>query len=370
MLSLQTTFQAAIDQLPDAIILVDQNIKIVAVNEQIENVFGYKPTQLLNQPLNILIPERFHAMHDMQFRSYFKQPVKRRMGASHDLFGVRKDGTEIDVDIALAPIVLENTTYAMATIRDISSLKELDRQLLKKNEELSLANTQLERLGYVIAHDLKSPLLNIHALISLLNRELGDHSNPKVKNYTQVLDQTAHSMMDLITGVTDYSKVAFQDVAEEEVDLSQVVAEVRRLAHCPAGFQLNVSEHLPKIMANKTKILQVFLNLVNNAVKYNDKPVGQIAIQAQANENVCLVSVCDNGPGIPEKLRHKVFELFHSGEPGKNGSQGIGLAVVKKIIEDHGGTIAIKDSPLGGANFIFTWPLHKPAQTGANQASA
>ena len=359
MLNLQTTLQAAIDLLPDAIILVDQKIKIVAANQQVSEVFGYNSQQLLDKPLNSLIPERFHELHDVQFQRYFTNPVKRRMGKGYNLFGLRQDGKEIDVDIALAPITLNEHTYAMATIRDISSLKELDRQLLKKNEELSLANTQLERLGYVIAHDLKSPLLNIHAIISLLNRELGDHDNPQVKNYTDVLNQTLHSAMDLIKGVADYSKVSFQEVAEEEVDLSQVVQEVRRLVHCPEGFKLHVDKELPKIKANKTKILQVFLNLVNNAVKYNDKPVGQIAIQAQDNIKVCLVSVCYNGPGIPEEARHKVFELFHSGEPGKNGSQGIGLAVVKKIIEDHGGTIAIKDSPLGGANFIFTWPVGK-----------
>ncbi|HSI91536.1 MAG TPA: ATP-binding protein [Adhaeribacter sp.] len=352
--------QAAIDLLPDAVIVVNQDVKIVAANPQVEIVFGYQPGELLHKHLNILIPERFHKRHNVHFRHYFEAPTKRRMGAGLDLAGCRKGGEEIDIDIALAPVTIGQQQMAMAIIRDITALKELERSLLKQNEELSLSNTRLERLGYVIAHDLKSPLLNINAISKLLNRELKNKSTKKIKSYTKALQEITHSMMNLITGVADYSKTRFQDTAEEEVDLNQIIKEVHRLVHFPPYFRLHVKGQLPVINGNRTKILQIFLNLVNNAVKYNDKPKGVVEIQARANDKVCLINVADNGPGVPEELRGKVFELFRKGHIDKEGSQGIGLAVVKKIIEDRGGHIMVEESELGGANFVFGWPAVSP----------
>ena len=363
MLNLRTTLQAAIDLLPDAVIVVDQDAKMLAANLQVHSTFGYQPHELVGKKLSMLLPERFKKIHNEQFLEYLENPVKRRMGrADLALFGLQKCGDEIDIDVALAPAEISGKKIVMATIRDITALKELDRHLLKQNEELSLANTQLERLGYVIAHDLKSPLLNIHALLNLFKRELGSDLSPKLEGYTKALNDISQSMMCLITGVAEYSATSFQECIEEEIDLNEIVSEVRRLVHFPPQFKLLVQDNLPVINANKTKILQVFLNLVNNAVKYNDKPEGIIEIQASASNKVCLINIADNGPGVPEKLRGKVFELFRKGEVEKEGSQGIGLAVVKKIIEDRGGQILIEASHMGGANFVFNWLAQKPGQ--------
>ena len=359
MLNLRTTLQDAIDLLPDAVIVVNGHIKIVAANLQVFAVFGYQPEQLVDQELNILIPERFRKIHNAHFRRYFAAPDKRRMGHGIngvDLFGLKKDGREIDIDIALAPIMIRNEQFVMAIIRDITFIKELDRQLLKKNELLRLTNFKLERLGYVIAHDLKSPLLNLQAIIKLLKREMGSDLPPKVAVYAQSLEEVALSMINLINGITQYSTTSFKDSGQEDVDLNQIVNEVRQLVNFPPGFKVETKGKLPVIRGNKTKILQVFMNLVNNAVKYNDKPEGRVEIRAIANKETCVINVADNGPGVPPEMRGKVFELFQKGAIQKEGSQGIGLAVVKKIIEDRGGHIMIDSTPLGGANFVFSWP--------------
>ncbi|HSI89748.1 MAG TPA: ATP-binding protein, partial [Adhaeribacter sp.] len=269
------------------------------------------------------------------------------------------NGEEIDIDISLAPIQVGKEQMAIAIIRDITVVKNLERSLLKKNEELSLTNTQLERLGYIIAHDLKSPLLNVHALVSMLNRELGPDASPAVTGITKDMDQILLSMMDLITGVTEYSRVSFQDDSEAEVDLNEIAEDIRKLVHFPANFSFVVKGSLPKVKGNRTKVLQVFLNLVNNAMKYNDKPDGRIEIFAYPKDDMCLINVADNGPGISPELLGGVFDLFRKGLVEKEGSTGIGLAVVKKIIEDNGGQIWVENSELGGANFVFTWPARK-----------
>ncbi len=359
MKDIRISLQETIDILPDAVIVVDQNIKIIAVNEQIYTIFGFTSEELIGQELNLLIPERFRKHHDVHFKNYFRAPTKRHMKSGNDLFGLRKNGEELDIDISLAPIHVQNEQMAIAIIRDITPIKELERSLLKRNEDLSLTNTRLERLGYIIAHDLKSPLLNVHALVGFLIRELSHISTPTISGYTKDLNEILLSMMDLITGVTDYSKIGFQDDSEADVDLNVIAEDVRKLVHFPDGFKFSVRSQLPVIKGNKTKILQVFLNLVNNAVKYIDRPDGRIEIYAQTRENVCFIHVADNGPGVPPELRNKIFDLFRQGTVEKKGSQGIGLAVVKKIIEDHGGKIYIETSDLGGADFVFNWPVFK-----------
>src|SRR5690606_12084243 len=237
----------ALNVLPDAAIVVNQDIKIVAVNAQIYTMFGYKPDDLLNEDLNILIPERFRKNHNKYFLNYFASPVKRHMKSGNELFGLRKNGQEIDIDISLAPLQVGTSQMAIAIIRDITLIKDLQRSLLKKNEELSLTNTQLERLGYIIAHDLKSPLLNVHALVDMLMRELGPAATPSVVEVTQDMNAILLSMMDLITGVTEYSRVSFQDESEENVDLNEIVEEIRHLVHFPPNFVLKVKGELPQV---------------------------------------------------------------------------------------------------------------------------
>src|SRR5688572_7555431 len=140
----QLTLQQAIDLLPDAVILVDKESKIVEANLRVPNIFGYQQKELVGKNLKILIPERYRENHDQHVGHYFAHPDKRRMGIGLKFAGLKKDNTEVDVDIALAPVVINEQQYVMATIRDISDLKEMERNLIKNNEELSLSNTQLE----------------------------------------------------------------------------------------------------------------------------------------------------------------------------------------------------------------------------------
>ena len=359
MNSKKITFKQSINILPDPVVVVDENATIVTVNDLSEQVFGYTSDEIIGQNLEILIPPRFRESHNKHFRSYFENSVLRKMGEDLQLVGLKKNGDELDTDIALAPIVLDKKKYIIATIRDITQLKTLDRILLKKNEHLSEINAELERFGYVIAHDLKSPLLNIHAISKLMVRELPQEKSQSLESYLVALDECLRSMMDLIQGVSEYSKAGINETTDEEINLTQVLNEVRTLIYLPAHIQLNYSDNLPKIKGNKTKVLQVFLNLINNAIHYNDKPEGKILVKCDEKSCNYIISVSDNGPGVPAALREKIFKLFQKGSIQKIDSQGIGLAVVQKIIEGRGGSIEGTESKLGGAKFIFNWPKCK-----------
>lgn len=349
--------------LPDTVIVVDEQIQIVGANDQVTTLFGYKPEEVIGQKLSMLLPQRYRAKHDEHFRKYLMEPSVRMMGVGLHLFGMRKDGTEVDIDIALSPV--EDRKLVVATIRDVTDKKELERKLLKKNEHLEVINAELEKFGYMIAHDLKSPLINIHALIHLMTRELPKDKSKKLDEYVTAVQDSLEAMTSMISGVSAYTKASTDTRSEEDIDLNQIMAEVRKLINVPENGCLEVEGTLPVIRGNRTKVLQVFMNLVSNAYKYNDKETPKVRIKCSQKEGACLVSICDNGPGVPVKLRKQIFRLFDKGISKRKDSQGIGLSIVKKIVEERGGEVIVDDSSLGGASFIFTWPAPSPVHSSA-----
>ncbi|MFD2514466.1 PAS domain S-box protein [Pontibacter locisalis] len=342
--------------LPDTVIVVDEQIKIIAANEQITTLFGYQPDEIIGQKLNVLLPQRYRAKHDQHFSQYLEKPSVRRMGVGLHLFGLRKDGAEIDIDVALSPVEMRDKKIVIATIRDVTDKMELERKLLKKNEQLEIINSELERFGYMIAHDLKSPLINIHALIHLMTKELPQDKSEKLDEYIAAVRNSLESMTNMISGVSAYTNAGTSVKVEEDVDLNLTVAEVRKLIQIPAKGTISVEGQLPTVRGNKAKMLQLFMNLVSNAFKFNDKEEPKVEIKCSEKGSHFLISISDNGPGVPFEFRRRIFRLFDKGNSVRKDSQGIGLSIVKKIVEERGGAIVVDESALGGADFIFTWP--------------
>ncbi len=356
MLSLQET----IDFLPDGVLIVQNQSRIVLANQQASRLFGYPPGALADQDLTLLIPARYHHHHHALVTDFFHHPALRSMGEGRALFGRRQDGTEFDVDIALSPIHLNGTPLVVAVIRDMTTQKDLERALHWKNEQLEAINTELERFGFTISHDLKSPLANIHAIIHLLTRALPPTEKVALHEHLQELNHTLYAMSELISGVAAYSKASLADAAAVVVEMNTVLQEVQYLLLLPPHIQLEVAPALPPTWGNKTKLLQVFLNLLTNAIKYNHQAEGLIRVSGEQHGTQAYYYVEDNGPGIAPALREKVFSLFEKGTSTRPDSQGIGLAIVYKVVQEQGGSITIDASPLGGARFTLILPQAPP----------
>lgn len=349
--------QETINFLPDGVLIVSGRGRIELVNTQVEALFGYGPGELVGHDLQVLIPARYHHQHGDQVAGFFAHPSVRRMGEGRFLFGLRKDGTEFDVEIALSPVKLMGTQVVVAVVRDVTTVKDLERALQWKNEQLGTINSELERFGFTISHDLKSPLANLHAIIHLLTRALPSDKREELREHIAQLNHTLYAMSELISGVAAYSKATLADAATDgAVDMTAVLAEARLLLLVPSHITLDVVAPLPPTRGNKTKLLQVFLNLLSNAIKYNDKDPGQIRVSGEQRGAAAHYRVEDNGPGIAPELRAKVFTLFEKGTSTRSDSQGIGLAIVHKVITELGGSISIGESALGGAGFEITLP--------------
>jgi signal transduction histidine kinase len=280
------------------------------------------------------------------------------------------------------PLVSENG-YPLGTLcvidhkpRDLSKkqiriLKSLASHVinylnLRKNKlmlEKSMAalrnkNIEVERFAFIAAHDLKSPLQNIFSLTDLFIEDYGSNINPDGLSILNLIKSSSKKLDSLITGLLEYSKSEdIQNTTKTKVKTDELISEITNLFSSNKNLSITYNTSIKDIAINKSAINQILINLISNAIKYNDKENIQIEITVSALKNHYEFSVKDNGPGISNENNEKVFNLFvvlESEDRFGNSGNGIGLALVKKIVEDQNGTIKLESELNKGANFIFT----------------
>ena len=244
-------------------------------------------------------------------------------------------------------------TFNLMADRLAASHKKLEQKI----EEKERINDSLNRFAHVLAHDLKSPLFAINALLAALNEELENHPNQDVQQMLTMAEGKAGHMLDLINGILQYSIASLAQEESEPVQLSGLVQNVFEQLEVPGHIRIRM-EYLPMVMVERVLILQVFQNLISNAIKYMDKPEGLITVGSTEGEDGITFYVQDNGRGIEQRNFDKIFDIFNKTHniPGIDSS-GIGLSIVKKIVESKGGRIWLTSEVGAGTTFYFTLPL-------------
>lgn len=235
-------------------------------------------------------------------------------------------------------------------------VKSRTKDLNNRTNILAKKNSELEEYAYVISHDLKTPIRNVHTLIQWLIDDNKDIFTEKINNDLEVVKEQTNQMELLVNGILNYSLQKKEGSIIEEVDLEKIVtnlAKVNTIVNC----EILLKNTLPKVKGIEVQLLQVLQNLIQNAIKYNDKNEKIISVDYKATEEFHQFSIQDNGIGIDEKYFKKIFRLFQRLElNSEKDSIGIGLALVKKIINTMGGEVWL-DSKLGvGTTFYFTLP--------------
>ena len=236
---------------------------------------------------------------------------------------------------------------------DITEIKNL--QLQKENllKKLEKSNDELHEYAHVVSHDLKSPLRSINALVSWIKADnKGKMDETSLQNFAHI-ETTLEKMEQLITDVLEYSSIGSDDSEKVEVDINFMVNDLIKILYIPTHIKVNILKTLPSIKVHKIKLQQVFQNLISNAIKFLDKEVGVIDINVEELNNHYKFSIKDNGIGIDKKFHDKIFKIFHALNKSKD-STGIGLSIVKKIIELHEGDIWLESEPTVGTTFYFT----------------
>ncbi len=243
-------------------------------------------------------------------------------------------------------------------VMNLLNLRKTKQELEKALEGLEEKNQELERFAFVAAHDLKSPLSGIAKMTSLFQEEHASAINSEGNKMLNIIKRSARKLKGLIDGLLEYSKSEY--VLKEKkstIDIDDMREEILGLFSYETKLSVDLKSSVEQITTNKAALDQVVINLVANAIKYNDKEEVEIEIGITVKNAHYEFYVQDNGPGILPKHHDKIFEIFsvmtHKDRFGNSGN-GIGLATVKKIVENSGGTIRLESKPNQGAKFIFT----------------
>jgi len=278
----------------------------------------------------------------------------------------RKDGTWCYWSEHAMPVLDSegNPRKWIGACVDITERKEAQKNLEKLNmelkssvRELSRANRQLEEFAYIAAHDLKRPLRGIGTLSDWLIRDYADKFDDTGKEQVKLLNIRAKQMSVLIDSIQQYSLLGQSSSKKEQVDLNDVISEVISNIAPPENIEITVEDELPVLICETTQIIQIFQNLISNAIKYMDKPIGQIKINCAEDDYFWKFSVTDNGPGIHDNHFEKIFKIFQRLSPHDGiENTGIGLSIVKKLVELNNGKIWVESNVGQGSTFFFTLP--------------
>lgn len=344
-------FQALLEAAPDAMVIANEAGEIVLVNVQAERVFGYDRQELLGQPVEILMPERFRVRHADHRTRYLSDPKIRPMDRGLELYGRRKDGTEFPAEISLGPIDTEEGTIVSIATRDITSRKHIE-------ESLILSNRELEAFSYSVAHDLRAPLRGIHGFSSALLEDCSDQLDDEGKDFLNRICAGAERMAKLIDALLALSRVSRAEIRHEAVNLSRIAETVvgqLRTSHPDRTVTCVIG---PDVVVHGDALLlrTVLENLLGNAWKFTGAcPMAHIAFGSMEKDGATVCYVRDNGAGFDMAYAEKLFAPFQRlHAAGEFGGTGIGLASVQRVVRRHGGRVWADAAVNQGATFFFT----------------
>lgn len=249
------------------------------------------------------------------------------------------------------------------TLNDFNTSDYIKQQTIeiikinKQREELVYSlekqNQSLNEYAHVVSHDLKSPLRSIHSLITWIKEENQKNFDPQTEEYFTLIQKKVEKMNHLIQGILTYSKIDKLNIVKEEVDLNELVNNILNMVFIPPHIEIKINNKLPTIKADGFRMQQLFQNLINNAINFNDKPNGLVEISCQEQEGRYVFSVKDNGVGISKKNHEKIFLIFESINVDDKSS-GIGLSIVKRILDNSNEKIWLESQENKGTTFFFT----------------
>jgi PAS domain S-box-containing protein len=343
---------------PDAMVVLNQTGEIVLLNLRAEKQFGYHRDELVGQKVKNIIPEGFAERLIADGTRTAAEALAQQIGTGIELIGRRKDGSEFPIELMLSPLESAEGILVTAAIRDITTRRTAEAHLLQKLDELYRSNEELGQFAYIASHDLQEPLRMVASYTQLLSRRYRGKLDSDADEFIAFAVDGASRMQRLIQDLLTYSRVGTKgkdllDTSSEEA-LQQALLNLRGAIE--ESGALVTHDPLPAVLADDMQLIQLFQNLVGNAIKYQPPGVPRVHVSAtRSGAKKWSFAVQDNGLGIDSQYFEKIFGMFqrlHKRE--EFAGTGIGLAICKKIVERHGGSISVESEPGQGSTFRFT----------------
>ena len=363
------TYRSIVESAPDAMVVVDSDGRVVLVNAQTEELFGYTRDELLEETIERLIPLRFRERHVDHRTEYENDRRVRPMGAGLQLFGLRKNGEEFPVEISLSPIATNGVSYTAAAIRDVTDRKRLEKELMQKNEDLVNASVAKDRFLAGMSHELRTPLNAVIGFTGTLLMKLPGPLTDEQTDQLRIVQSNARHLLSLIDDVLDLAKIEsgkvelhLEPVIVQDV-VDEVVESIRGAAYAKSlQLQVDVPHEAVRIVTDRRALRQIVTNLTGNAVKYTETGSIQVELLTGSSEGQTFAElrVRDTGIGIdPSDIARLFapFERIDSATARKAGGAGLGLHLSRRFAELLGGRLECTSEPGKGSTFTLILPV-------------
>jgi PAS domain S-box-containing protein len=365
--SARVRFEQLLQSTDEAIFGMDAAGLCTFINASGARLLGYERNELLGRNMHEVL---HHHRADGSPYPIEQCPIHKAMldGTSvriaDEVFWTRTDRA-LPVEYTSSPILSSGRTVgAVIAFNDITARKAAERERERLIGALARSNQELDQFAYVASHDLKAPLRGIANLSQWIEEDLGENVPPDVSEKMALVRGRVQRLEALIDGILQYSRAGRVRSAVEQVDVGLLVKDVVELLAPPPEVSVTIEPGMPTISTERTPLQQVFMNLINNAIKYNRRPGASITVSSRDAGNMYAFSITDNGPGIEPEYHNRIFGIFQTLESrDRVEGTGIGLSVVKKTVELHGGSVTVRSALGEGATFTFEWPRNAEETT-------
>jgi len=337
------------------VLIADANGKIIFANNKFSAVSGYTNDELTGKDIRNLDSDS----HPTSFYEQINYTINSGAVWKGEIKDIAKSGSYYWTDTTIVPLINElNKPYRYITFKiDITKTKDAETEIRQYAQYLEKVNKELDQFAYVVSHDLKAPLRAINNLSEWVEEDIAEMAEKDTLENFKLLRGRVGRMEALIEGILQYSRAGRIKKSYSKVDLNAIIAEIIDSYSTNGNCRFVVPENLPVINTERIILEQIFGNLISNAIKYNHTHQPLVEIGFENNLNNYTFTVKDNGPGIAKEYHEKIFVIFQTLQArDKFESTGVGLAIVKKLVEDAGGIIWVDSELENGSTFTFTLP--------------